>query len=198
MVAFLRPFYIERIAQEQNLDSLDELKDESQLDWSKAGTPGTGKQSAHVPTRQTEAVAPKKSSKAWVGVAAVAVLGVGGFGVFKATQKHEDPKTIEVPHIPVDDGKTVVVKPIEPLKLRVESDPIGADVEQNGNRVGVTPIDLSLERARLPATLKVSRDGFEPKETIVTEASPPLVSLQLTKKKARTPGLRQPEIKTNR
>jgi serine/threonine-protein kinase len=200
LVSFLRPFYIERIAQETNPDKLDELKDEAQLDWSKAGTPGTGRsaqQPAQAPGRVTEAVQPKKGSRAWVAIALVAVLGVGGFGVWKATQK-EPEKIVEVPHLPVDEVKAPVKPPEpQPLQLRVESDPVGADVEQNGSRVGVTPLELKLERTRLPATLRVSREGFEPRETTVTEATGPLVSLQLVKKKVA--GFKPPQgIKTNR
>jgi hypothetical protein len=200
LVSFLRPFYIERIAQEQNADSLDELKDESQLDWSKAGTPATGKtgqNQAHQPGRVTEAVSQKKGgSKVWVGLGAAAVLGVGGFAAWKTMQKPPD-KPVEVPHVAVEDPKPPPVKVEEKLKFRVESDPSGADVERNGSRVGTTPLEFAAEAKELPATLKLSHDGFEPKETTVTAATGPLVSLQLTKKKVA--GFKPPQgIKTNR
>jgi serine/threonine-protein kinase len=201
LVSFLRPFYIERIAQEQNADSLDELKDESQLDWSKAGTPGTGKSQAHQPGRVTEAAPPKKSggSKVWLGLGAVAVLGVGGFGVWKSMQPPAPVKTVEVPHLPVDEVKPPPVKPVEDakVKFRVESDPSGADVERNGTHVGQTPKDLEFDPKELPATVRVIHEGFEPKETTLTAGGNPLVSLQLTKKKVA--GFKPPQgIKTNR
>ncbi|MFT3840168.1 MAG: serine/threonine-protein kinase [Myxococcaceae bacterium] len=202
LVSFLRPFYIERIAQEQSPDSLDELTSESQLDWSKAGTPGTGANQAHVPGRVTEAVQSQKKggSKAWVGIGAAAVLGIGGFAVYKTMNAPPPEKTVVVPHIPVEEPpvKPPPVKPVEEakLKFRVESDPPGAEVERNGTHVGQTPWEFETDAKQLPATLRLSRDGFEPKEMTVTASTGPLVSLQLTKKKVA--GIKAPGIKTNR
>ncbi len=195
MVNFLRPFYVERIDAEKNPETLDELTSEEELGFAaKSGALATPA-GPPVPGRVTEAVAPKKPSKAWVGLAAVAVLAVGGFAVFKALQPKPVEKPVEVPHIAVPDP---VVKPPEPFAVRIESEPAGADVERDGSRLGVTPLDLKLERAKLPATLRLSRDGFEPKETVVSEASGPLLSLQLKKKTRVVTGPRPPDIKTNR
>jgi hypothetical protein len=112
-------------------------------------------------------------------------------------QKPPD-KVVEVPHIPVEDVKPPE-KPVEAekLKFRVESEPPGADVERNGAKVGTTPLEFSAEAKELPATLRLSHDGFEPKETTVTASTGPLVSLSLTKKKVA--GFKPPQgIKTNR
>jgi hypothetical protein len=76
--------------------------------------------------------------------------------------------------------------------VKVETDPIGAEVEQSGKKLGVTPLELALV---LPATLKLSHDGFEPKEIKVTEAGG--VTEKLVKRK-KVVGNRPPDIKTNR
>ena len=89
--------------------------------------------------------------------------------------------------------------PIEPTTrdFKVESDPAGADVEHAGKRLGVTPLEVALARTELPALLRLSHDGFEPKEIRVTDASGPLVSEKLVKRK-KAVGTRPPDIKTNR
>lgn len=86
----------------------------------------------------------------------------------------------------------------EALAFKLESEPAGAEVELGGRRLGVTPFDVNLAAVELPATVKLSRDGFEPKEATLTADGPRTVSLQL-KKKAR-PGPRPPplNIKTGR
>ena len=97
------------------------------------------------------------------------------------------------------------VKAAEPekpaaLALKVQSEPAGAVVELEGRNVGVTPVDVSVERAHLPAVMKLSHDGFEPLTTTVTESTGPMVTMQLVKKAVKHGGKKEPalEIKTGR
>jgi eukaryotic-like serine/threonine-protein kinase len=77
--------------------------------------------------------------------------------------------------------------PPEEAAFKLESEPTGADIELGGKKLGTTPFDVTVALSELPATVKLSRDGFEPKETTLTAEGPRTLSLQLKKK-----------VKTNR
>jgi serine/threonine-protein kinase len=77
--------------------------------------------------------------------------------------------------------------PPEETAFKLESEPTGADIELGGKKLGTTPFDVTVALSELPATVKLSRDGFEPKETTLTAEGPRTLSLQLKKK-----------VKTNR
>ena len=207
LVGFLQPLYADRMAAENDPSALDELANETELDWSKSATaaqatpmPGAkGPEGAIGTTRAlTEALpVPGKPRRAlWLGLGAAALLAVGGVAWMRS-QQH-----LEVP-VPVVPTTTTVVehpKPVEPLTLgfKIESDPVGADVEAAGKRLGVTPLEVALAKAELPVMLKLSHDGFEPKEIRVTDASGPVVSEKLVKRKKVVVGNKPPDIKTNR
>ncbi len=132
------------------------------------------------------------------------VLGaVGAIGYFVALKQNEQlsgPVAIVKPSAPVEQSTVKPVEkpiekpvdavakaPVEPAKatsvaLHIASEPAGAEVELAGKWVGTTPLDMSFERANLPATLKLSHDGFESQNTTLTEQSAPGVSVTLKKK----------------
>jgi hypothetical protein len=206
LVAFLAPFYADRMAAEHDPAQLDELVNQTDLDFanlksaSGVAPAGTGQGGG---AQHTAALAQggKKGKGLWVGLGAAALVGVGAVAYLKSQREPQ----IEVPPIPhvVTVERTTKVeeppppKPIEPVPFdfKVESEPAGAEVEHGGKRLGVTPLAIALAKNELPTILKVSRDGFEPKELTVTDASGPVVSLQLVKKKKSGPA---PHIKTNR
>ena len=214
LVGFLQPLYTERIAHENDPSALDELTNEGELDWSKSvqrGTAGAppGPEGVLGTTRaQTEALpVPGKGGRAlWLGLGAVALLGVGGLAWYRAQHRPVDvpPLPVVTTTVPVDPPKQVVepVKPIEPTTFgfKLESDPAGAEVEHAGHRLGVTPLEVALGKDELPAMLRLSHDGFEPKEIRVTDASGPLVTEKLEKlmRRKKPGGSKPPDIKTNR
>jgi hypothetical protein len=199
------------MAAEADPSGLDELTSETELDWSKsalkaqAGTPGSspGPEGVVGTTRaQTEALpmAGKPNKALWLGLGAAALLGVGGVAYFKS-QQHPEVVPPPVPPPVVQNVKPPPVepppKPVEPatVAIKVDSDPVGAEVvDPSGKKLGVTPLELALV---LPATLKLSHDGFETKELKVTDASGTVFSEKLVKRK-KVVGNSAPGIKTNR
>jgi serine/threonine protein kinase len=155
-----------------------------------------------------------KSSVAAPLIIAALALALGGVGVWAYLTQIKPPQAAVQP--PVPEVKPPPVKPVEAapagggetpppvvqpaqLAFRVQSEPPGAEVEYGGRRLGLTPLEVLLLRSELPAVLKVSRDGFEPQSTTVTEDSGPQLSLQLTKKR-KSGGNNRPDlgIKTGR
>ncbi|MBI5480198.1 MAG: PEGA domain-containing protein, partial [Deltaproteobacteria bacterium] len=82
------------------------------------------------------------------------------------------------------------------IAFRLATEPAGAEVEVGGVKVGKTPVELPLEKAKLPLVAKFTRDGYEPKEETLTDATPQ-VTLTLKKKSGKGPG-KGPTIKTTR
>ena len=204
LVAFLQPFYADRINLEANASSLDDLTSETELDWNGSAktappTAGLELQARTTTGKGTEALAvPKKPSKAlWLGIGGAALLGVGALAVFTRGRDVVPPPVVVTPE-PVKPA--VVVEPVK-LTFKIDSDPQGADVELAGRRVGSTPIELAYAASELPLQLRVSREGFDPKDLNLTEAGERSLSAQLVKKKpvkAPPVGNKPPDIKTNR
>jgi len=133
--------------------------------------------------------------------AAIALLAVGGGGA-AAWFVTRPPAVTEAPVVRAPPKDVPIQQPDKPpppamVALKVESDPSGSSVEIGGVPRGMTPLDLSLDRAQLPVLLKVSHDGFEPQQATLTADSGPVVSLQLVKKK-KAGGNKPLEIKTGR
>ncbi len=203
LVAFLQPFYADRINLEANAASLDDLTSETELDWNGSAktTAPTGAPELHAKTstsKGTEALGPgKKPSRAqWLGIGGVALVGVAALAYFTRGQD-----AVPAPVVIADPVKLPVVAEPAKVTFKIDSDPSGADVELAGRRVGSTPIELAYAVAELPLQLRVSREGFEPKDLNLTEVGERLLSAQLVKKKvAKAPpvGNKPPDIKTNR
>jgi hypothetical protein len=118
------------------------------------------------------------------------VAAVGGVALWSRGRGEGPPPIAVAPPDPLVPAPTLPVeKPlqpkVEPLALTVESDPSGASIELAGARLGTTPMDLKLERGNLPAQLKVSREGYEPRETTITASTEAVLKLQLKKKAAK-------------
>ncbi|MBE2253580.1 MAG: serine/threonine protein kinase [Myxococcus sp.] len=214
LVEFMQRLYAERIAKESDPRSLEE--DSGLTDLDAGGLP----RNAQGPTivdrsrqggqvfpqgqtsaQHTEALASPKKSRAglWagLGVLGVVAIGVGGY----LLKDREAPRPVEVvkPVEPVQ-----VVKPVEPPKVvevltfSITSEPAGAEVELGGDKKGVTPLELKLEKSLLPMLLKVSSDGYEASQTTLTDSTDLSVALTLKKRAAVKVGPRPSEIKTTR
>jgi len=224
VAAFMQPLYGDRIAAEADPDSLDELSSDSDVDplgsaSKRQATPMTSPPAAGAPnTRtsrpQTQAVSSpsrrrRKANQLWVVAGGAGIVAIGALAIVlqkkPETGGGHESQIVEVkpkpPPPPVEPVKPP--PPVEPpkptaLAFTLETEPAGADVELDGKRLGTTPFDFTLAEAELPATVKLSHDGFEPKQTTLTAEGPRSVSVQLKKKPKG--GTRPPplNIKTGR
>jgi serine/threonine-protein kinase len=183
----------------------------SQVGFPKGSTEGMPDVTAQAMTERVEEMQPRASSKApiFIALGIVALGGIGGVAYFTMLkQQAANNPPVEVAKKPPAEAPVKAVEPVKPvepekpaaLALKVQSEPPGAAVELEGRNVGVTPVDVSVERTHLPAVMKLSHDGFEPLTTTVTESSGPLVTMQLVKKAIKHGGKKEPalEIKTGR
>jgi serine/threonine-protein kinase len=213
--SFMQELYAERIAKEADPRFYEEDSGLTDLDvggLSKPAAPGAtvvdkNKQGINEATKasapHTQALPPPSKSsplpKILVGVALLAVLGIGGAIAFKKTDEVVPPTPVpEQPKpTPVAD---VTPPPALPLVVRIESEPPGASIELGGAKVGQTPFEARVEKAKLPLALKLSADGYEPTEATLTDVTGPTLSLALKKKPAvvRPSGGKNPDIKTSR
>lgn len=211
LVAFLQPHYADRINLEANSSALDDLTSETELDWNGSAktrpapdAPGPTGATASVKGGGTEALGgPAKPARGpWLAVGAVALLGVGALAWYTRSREPVVVVPVEVvqqpPVVKLVDPPTP--PPVEPVRLafKISSDPAGAEVENGGKKLGVTPLDVAFVKSELPLQLKLSHEGFEPRELNVTETSERELSQALVRRKAKPAGNKPPVIKTNR
>jgi serine/threonine-protein kinase len=219
LASYLKKLYAERIAELADPSKLDELDVGTELEGFGArrkatpppgrgvrrgpSSPGAGRDpEADVSTRKgvTEPVVrfvrvpPLKRSRAPL-FATAGVLALGAAGVAAWLSLRGAPQAAPTA-TPVPQVQAPPQGASPALALKVETEPPGAAVEIAGVPRGMTPLDVSLERASLPALLKVSREGFELVQTTLTADAGPTLSLQLKKK--REAAKKQLEIKTGR
>ena len=226
---FMRKLYVDRISELSDISKMDELQPGSDLSGMRVSpamaTPNHKSQVGRAPhdeqgvatvrSKQTDVVkgarnvqvAEKKSKGPLIGIAAFVLVLIGAATVFALTRTAAPTQPGPIAVVPTQTAKPVeplpVDKPVEkpaPLAITVSSEPSGADVELAGQRVGVTPMPLVIERTNLPAVLRVTREGYEAQSTTITEASGSAQSLTLEKKKIvkRPGGGTRPDIKTSR
>ncbi len=216
LVDFMQALYAERIAKEADPRSLEE--DSGLTDLDAGGLPKnaqsptivdrnrqggqvfpSGQSSSHL----TEAVGnkPKSRTGLWLGlgVLGVVLIGVAGFAL-KGRGTTETPMTPDVVTTPVDPPIKKVELPtvVEFLTFSLTSEPTGAEVELGGDKKGLTPLEVKLEKAKLPTLLKVSRDGYEPFQTTLADSTDPNVAVTLKKRVAVKVGPKPSDIKTTR
>jgi serine/threonine protein kinase len=115
---------------------------------------------------------PKRSRLALV-VGAAAVLGVGGFFVWKGTSAHGGNETAV--HTPVPND------PSRRFNIYVKSEPPGADIFLDGKSkpVGATPISLPIDLNGVSSVQMVlKKPGYEDYQQIITTDSPISINLQ--------------------
>ncbi len=207
LVAFLQPFYADRINLEANSSSLDDLTSETELDWNgsaktapPAGNPApelvghtrTGKDTEALPAGQ------KPARGMWLGLGGAAILAVAALAYFTRGREVTPVAVLAPVAVQADPVRPLPAAGPEKLTFKIDSEPSGADVELGGKRVGSTPLELAYAKGELPLQLRVSHDGFEPRDLNLTEGSQRLLSAQLVKRKVKPVGNKPPEIKTNR
>ena len=121
---------------------------------------------------------PKRSRLALV-VGAAAVLGVGGFFVWKGTSARGGNDTTVHPAVPND--------PSRRFNIYVKSEPPGADIFLDGKSkpVGATPISLPIDLNGVSSVQMVlKKPGYEDYQQIITTDSPISINLQPLEKPA--------------
>lgn len=210
--AFMRDLYAERIAREADPRFFEEDSGLTDLDVGglskRANTGGAtvvdgNKLPAGTATQvhgpATQAVPPSPLPRVLAAVAVAALLGVGGWLALKGPG--EVRPVIEVPVKPVAVETPPVV---QPLVVRIDSEPSGVNVELAGTRVGQTPFEARVEKVKLPVAVRLSADGYESAEATLTDMTGPSLWLTLKKKPAvvRTGSGgstgKNPDIKTTR
>jgi len=216
LFSFMQELYAERIAKEADPRFFEEDSGLTDLDVGGLSKPAnvgaaTTVDRNKLPTGDatkvlgpvTQAVGPPASSplpKILGAVAVIAMLGVGAWFALKAPPVV---KPLDVPVNPVT-GTGVTPPVVQPLVVRIESDPSGASIELAGSRVGQTPFEARVEKVKLPVAVRVSAEGYEPAEASLTEMTGASLSLSLKKKpavvKTGTGGSsgKNPDIKTTR
>ncbi len=201
LVAFLHPYYADRINLEANSSALDDLTSETELDWNgsaktappeldartrtamPAGTVSVGKKPARGPTLAAVAAA----------AAVVAVTGLAWYTLGREAPVIPPPTIAQVdsvvPLVAVESAK---------LNFSIVSEPPGSDVELAGKRVGSTPLELAYRKTELPLQVRVLREGFEPMHFNLTATSERQLSAQLVKRKVKPMVSKPPDIKINR
>jgi serine/threonine-protein kinase len=119
-----------------------------------------------------DSLRPKRSRLAIV-VGAAAVLGVGGFFVWKGTSARggSDPAV----HAPVPND------PSRRFNIYVKSEPPGADIVLDGKSkpVGATPISLPIDLNGVSSVqMMLKKPGYEDYQQIITTDSPISINLQ--------------------
>ncbi|MCU0697786.1 MAG: protein kinase [Myxococcaceae bacterium] len=224
LVAFMQNLYADRIAREADPRSLEEDSGLTDLDAGglqknaqAATTIDRSKQGGQVPVQHsgqtgkhfTEAVQNPQKSRAglWLGLGVAGVVAVVVAGVVLKGKKADDAPVVKPPEV-----TTPTVKPAEPPRVdpppvvveyatfSLSSEPTGVEVELGGDKKGLTPLELKVEKSKLPMLLKLSRDGYEAFQTTLTDTTEPVVSATLKKKATGggKPGPKQGDIKTTR
>jgi serine/threonine-protein kinase len=204
LTRFMHDLYAERVAKEADPAVLDELTPSHAADLSLlVPRDEKGKGAAAVKPARTRRAA--GNLKYALGAIAVAAALAATFVVMNRPAGTEPtpiatgpmPGPVPTP-VKVPDAAVAKVDPpmaAAMLAFKVNSEPSGANVEWNGKSLGLTPVDVSLEKTALPAVLRISRESFEAQQITVTDSIGPVVSLQLQKKKK---GLVGPTIKKDR
>jgi eukaryotic-like serine/threonine-protein kinase len=120
---------------------------------------------------EMEGAPPKsKAPMIVVAVAGLAILGVGGFVLFK-------PKPAEQPQTPVVQNPQPPPEPVKPpppkeefVKVSITSDPTNAKVFRAGKDEpdGVTPLDLKLKKGEPSFDIQVKLDGYKTETKAIT------------------------------
>ncbi len=205
LTRFMQDLYAERVAKEADPATLDELTLSQAADLSLLVQRDERIDAAHQDAKQSSRRGGGGGYKYAFGAIGLAAAGAIGWVMMNRSastgptpfDNRPQPGPVAVAKMPDAALEPEPVKPAVPevLAFKVNSEPAGATVEWNGKSLGVTPVDVSLEKTALPAVLKISRESFEAQQITVTESIGPVVSLQLTKKKKGPVG---PSIKKDR
>ncbi|MBI3184428.1 MAG: serine/threonine protein kinase [Myxococcales bacterium] len=199
LVAFLRELYADRIAEEADVASMDQLQPDEQLD--PTGTPSRSS------TMRVDRAAPKASAKPggtvslspahrrrlpWALIAVAVVLAVGA-GLALPRLLPAKPSTEPMPpasalppppspNPPASVSEPPRPPPPAPIAIKLLSEPLGAAVEIDGKPLGTTPLDYALDAAGGTRMALFTKEGFEPAQAAVSAQVAPELSVQLKRK----------------
>ncbi len=224
LVEYMQRLYADRIAKEADPRSLEE--DSGLTDLDAGGVPKNA-QGATVVDRNKQGgqVAPVGSGTAqytqavpgpsrsrmglWLGLGLVAVVLVGGLGAAMKDKPRVEPLTQPVVVTPPGASPAVELPPLPQVEVPVvpaavtftlTTEPPGAEVEVGGEKKGLTPLEVTVERARLPTLLTLSKDGFEAHQATLASDTEPAVTVTLKKRVTVVKPVGRPttDIKTTR
>ncbi len=211
LAAFMQDLYAERIAKEADPRFFEEDSGLTDLDVGGLSRPASAVGGATLVDRNklpagngtqvqgTQLLPPPSRSSALPKVVAAVVLLLGlGVGGYLATRPDVMPLA-QAPQVTAE-----IPRERTPLMVHIVSEPSGANVELAGATVGQTPFDAHVQNVKLPVALRLSIEGYEPAEAMLTDMTGPTLSLALKKKVAvvKPPlggsGGKNPDIKTSR
>jgi eukaryotic-like serine/threonine-protein kinase len=139
-----------------------------------------------------------------IGLGLVVVVLVGALGAAMKEKHRVEPLTQPVvvaaptglPPLPEVEAPVVP----EVVAFTLKSEPPGAEVEVGGEKKGLTPLEVKVERARLPTLLTLSKDGFEAHQATLGADTGPSLTVMLKKRVAVVKPVGRPpnDIKTTR
>jgi serine/threonine protein kinase len=204
LVGFMQNLYADRIAREADPRTLEEDSGLTDLDAGglqknaqAATTIDRSKQGGQVPVQSsgntgkhfTEAVQNPQRNRTglWVGLGlgGVVLVVVAGLALKGQGTKDDTPPVVKSPEVVTPKEPARVDPPpvvVELATFSLTSEPAGAEVEVAGEKKGLTPLEVKVDKAKLPVLLKLSREGYEPFQTTLTAASEPALSTTLKKK----------------
>ncbi|MCA2980082.1 MAG: serine/threonine protein kinase [Myxococcaceae bacterium] len=230
LVAFMQALYAERIAKEADPRSLEEDSGLTGLDAGglqlnaqgpttiekrAGGGPVPVQHSGQTGKHHTEAVPTPQRRRVglWLGLGAGGLVAVVVAGVLlrgtgpgaprqPSTPPLEKPPEVVTPAVPPPEPVRVepAPAPIEYATFSLTSEPEGAEVSVGGEKKGLTPLEVKVEKTKLPMLLEVSREGYEPYQATLSDATGAALTAAL-KKKAPVGGKvgpRPSDIKTTR
>jgi serine/threonine protein kinase len=129
-----------------------------------------------------------------VAIAAVGILGVGGFVLFKG-KGPETPPVVVVTPPPVNDPPKPPRPKEEFVKISISSDPVGAKVYRAGKEEpeGVTPHDIKLKKGEPSFDIQVKLEGYKTETKSITSEVNKEVIVTLAKEPAAVAVVHKPE-----
>ncbi len=204
LVEFMRALYAERIAKEADPRTLEEDSGLTDLDAGGLVKNAQGptvvdrsKQGGLVPVQHTgetgshhtEALGASSGGGrrgVWLGIGLVLaiVVGVGGVMLKKSGETPKPPDVVLPPVTPEVVRQVEPPKVVEFMTFSIGSEPAGAEIDLGGDKKGLTPLEVKVEKMKLPLMLKLTHDGYEPFQTTLTDASEPALTAALKKRVA--------------
>ncbi len=214
LVAFMQGLYAERIAEDADPATLDQMSPSAAFDTRSSVRPksqgsqtsGPGHARDALPGPKTAETVPmqgagKRGLLPWVVGGAVLALALGGVVLWPSALP-PSPTPFVVPV--VDRPHPTPTRPLEPelpaaVPVRLASEPTGATVALGGRDIGKTPLDWNFNKGQAPEAAVFSLPGFEPLQVALSAKDAPVYAAQLKRKpgpkKVSAPGL---GIKTGR
>jgi serine/threonine protein kinase len=200
LVSYLSGLYADRISKATDLSILDQLERLDELDRisghstdSRKSTPNSpdsplpasiGEAKTRPGTVLLESPRPPRhrATRAGLFLGAAIALALGGGALLRLQNRPTEGANAQIEAKPISRSPPVRV-PSFAFEVELDSDPRGAQVQIEGNAVGVTPLKVALENES--AEVQVTRAGYEPLLLTLTAKDAPRAFVQLRKKRAK-------------